>query len=177
VLCDQVIRENPASRGTETSAEVLVGPPWRMVSNAGQQQWYGGYSCTPSKYTAQRLATPLEQQHARLCTQPCTARSCSEGCLRSHAAILLTIAVRASLVFCSAFSAIARAKKDGAPPGQGKRPFPSKQGLHVRPRGLRTALATPMGSANALVASGNSSSSRSHVARTSRPRLPSTDRN
>ena len=23
----QVIRENPASRGTETSAEVLVGPP------------------------------------------------------------------------------------------------------------------------------------------------------
>jgi len=37
-----VIRENPASRGTETSAEVLVGPPWRMVSNAGQQQWYTG---------------------------------------------------------------------------------------------------------------------------------------
>ena len=27
---DQVIRENPASRGTETSAEVLVGPPGRM---------------------------------------------------------------------------------------------------------------------------------------------------
>ena len=24
---DQVIRENPASRGTEASAEVLVGPP------------------------------------------------------------------------------------------------------------------------------------------------------
>jgi len=24
---DQVIRENPAGRGTETSAEVLVGPP------------------------------------------------------------------------------------------------------------------------------------------------------
>ena len=37
---DQVIRGNPASRGTETSAEVLVGPPWRMESNAGQQQWY-----------------------------------------------------------------------------------------------------------------------------------------
>jgi hypothetical protein len=37
---DQVIRENPASRGTEASAEVLVGPPGRMVSNAGQQQWY-----------------------------------------------------------------------------------------------------------------------------------------
>ena len=34
-------------RGTETSAEDLVGPPWRMVSNAGQQQWYGGYPCTP----------------------------------------------------------------------------------------------------------------------------------
>ena len=46
-VSDQVIRENPASRGTETSAEVLVGPPWRMVSNAGQQQWYGGYPCTP----------------------------------------------------------------------------------------------------------------------------------
>ena len=43
---DQVIRENPASRGTETSAELLVGPPWRMESNAGQQQWYGGYPCT-----------------------------------------------------------------------------------------------------------------------------------
>ena len=27
---DQVIRENPASRGTETSAEELVGPPWRI---------------------------------------------------------------------------------------------------------------------------------------------------
>ena len=34
---DQVIRENPASRGTETSAEVLAGPPGRMVSNAGPQ--------------------------------------------------------------------------------------------------------------------------------------------
>jgi hypothetical protein len=34
---DQVIRENPASRGTEASAEGLVGPPGRMVSNAGQQ--------------------------------------------------------------------------------------------------------------------------------------------
>jgi hypothetical protein len=41
-VSDQVIRENPASRGTETSAEVLVGPPGRMVSNAGQQQWYEG---------------------------------------------------------------------------------------------------------------------------------------
>jgi hypothetical protein len=27
VVGDQVIRENPASRGTEASAEVLVGPP------------------------------------------------------------------------------------------------------------------------------------------------------
>ena len=42
-----MIREDPAvrsscvrGRGTETSAEDLVGPPWRMVSNAGQQQWY-----------------------------------------------------------------------------------------------------------------------------------------
>ena len=32
---DQVIRENPANRGTEASAEFLVGPPWRMESNAG----------------------------------------------------------------------------------------------------------------------------------------------
>ena len=47
-ISDQVIREDPAGavvvrargRGTETSAEVLVGPPWRMESNAGQQQWY-----------------------------------------------------------------------------------------------------------------------------------------
>ena len=31
VCTDQVIRENPANRGTETSAEVLVGPPWRTV--------------------------------------------------------------------------------------------------------------------------------------------------
>ena len=45
LLTDQVIREDPAvrssyvrGRGTETSAEVLVGPPWRMESNAGQQQ-------------------------------------------------------------------------------------------------------------------------------------------
>ena len=35
-VSDQVIRENPANRGTETSAEVLVGPPWRMESNAGK---------------------------------------------------------------------------------------------------------------------------------------------
>jgi hypothetical protein len=40
----------PASRGTETSAEVLVGPPWRMESNAGQQQWYeGGRAVTRSR--------------------------------------------------------------------------------------------------------------------------------
>ena len=45
--CDQVIREDPAvrsscvrGRGTETSAEVLVGPPWRMESNAGQRVHY-----------------------------------------------------------------------------------------------------------------------------------------
>jgi hypothetical protein len=50
-VSDQVIRENPASRGTETSAEVLVGPASALaeadgVANAGQQQWYGGYPCT-----------------------------------------------------------------------------------------------------------------------------------
>jgi hypothetical protein len=37
-----VISENLASRRTDTSAEDLVGPPGRMVSNAGQQQWYEG---------------------------------------------------------------------------------------------------------------------------------------
>ena len=37
---DMVISENPASRGTEASAEDLVGPPWRMESYAGLQQWY-----------------------------------------------------------------------------------------------------------------------------------------
>ena len=60
--CDQVIRENPASRGTETSAEELVGPPWRMVSNAGQQQWYGGYPCTldggPMGHSARSTVPP-----------------------------------------------------------------------------------------------------------------------
>jgi hypothetical protein len=30
IVRDQVIRENPANRGTEASAEELVGPPWRM---------------------------------------------------------------------------------------------------------------------------------------------------
>ena len=37
VVSDQVIRENPASRGTEASAEVLVGPPLGA----------GGWSETP----------------------------------------------------------------------------------------------------------------------------------
>jgi hypothetical protein len=37
LLSDQVIRENPASRGTEASAEVLVGPPLGA----------GGWSGTP----------------------------------------------------------------------------------------------------------------------------------
>ena len=37
----RVIRENPASRGTEASAEVLVGPPMTDgVERGGQQQWY-----------------------------------------------------------------------------------------------------------------------------------------
>ena len=61
-LSDQVIRENPASRGTETSAEELVGPPWRMVSNAGQQQWCGGYPCTldggPMGHSARSTVPP-----------------------------------------------------------------------------------------------------------------------
>ena len=50
---DLVIIENPANRGTETSAEVLVSPPWRMESNAGQQQWCGGVL---SVYTPQTAA-------------------------------------------------------------------------------------------------------------------------
>ena len=32
MITDQVIRENPTSRGNETSAEVLIGPPWRIWS-------------------------------------------------------------------------------------------------------------------------------------------------
>ena len=66
---DQVIRENPASRGTETSAEVLVGPPWRAGSAGGwcrtpvnRQQWYGGYPCTldggPMGHSARSTAPP-----------------------------------------------------------------------------------------------------------------------
>jgi hypothetical protein len=37
-----MIQGNPGEWGTEASAEVLVGPPGRMVWNAGQQQWYEG---------------------------------------------------------------------------------------------------------------------------------------
>ena len=47
VSSDQVIRENPASRGTETSAEVLVGPPW------------GGWSETPVNSSGTRLTLTL----------------------------------------------------------------------------------------------------------------------
>jgi hypothetical protein len=43
---DQVIRENPASRGTETSAEVLVGPPLGA----------GGWSETPVNSSGTRSA-------------------------------------------------------------------------------------------------------------------------
>ena len=43
---DQVIRENPASRGTETSAEVLVGPPLGA----------GGWSETPVNSSGTRLS-------------------------------------------------------------------------------------------------------------------------
>ena len=47
-LSDQVIRENPASRGTETSAEVLVGPPFGCVEEClptlldGVRPWVPG---------------------------------------------------------------------------------------------------------------------------------------
>ena len=44
-----VIRENPASRGTETSAEVLVGPPLGA----------GGWSETPVNSSGTRLTLAL----------------------------------------------------------------------------------------------------------------------
>ena len=47
---DQVIRENPASRGTETSAEVLVGPPLGA----------GGWSETPVNSSGTRLTLTLD---------------------------------------------------------------------------------------------------------------------
>ena len=46
----QVIRENPASRGTETSAEVLVGPPLGA----------GGWSETPVNSSGTRLTLTLD---------------------------------------------------------------------------------------------------------------------
>ena len=54
------IRENPASRGTEASAEVLIGPPGQMVLNAGQQQWYeGGHPLS--------LLTPMQPFYVQHC--------------------------------------------------------------------------------------------------------------
>ena len=47
---DQVIRENPASRGTETSAEVLVGPPLGA----------GGWRETPVNSSGTRLTLTLD---------------------------------------------------------------------------------------------------------------------
>ena len=44
-----MIRENPASRGTETSAEVLVGPPLGA----------GGWSETPVNSSGTRLTLAL----------------------------------------------------------------------------------------------------------------------
>ena len=45
-----MIRENPASRGTETSAEVLVGPPLGA----------GGWSETPVNSSGTRLTPTLD---------------------------------------------------------------------------------------------------------------------
>ena len=71
-----MIRENPASRGTETSAEVLVGPPGRMVSNAGQQQWYEGGHPLPRR----RPKGPLRPATAlRPLLHPPPHYSASEG--------------------------------------------------------------------------------------------------
>ena len=49
-VSDQVIRENPASRGTETSAEVLVDPPLGA----------GGWSETPVNSSGTRLTLTLD---------------------------------------------------------------------------------------------------------------------
>ena len=49
-ISDQVIRENPASRGTEASAEVLVGPPLGA----------GGWSETPVNSSGTRLTLTLD---------------------------------------------------------------------------------------------------------------------
>ena len=46
-VINQVIRENPASRGSETSAEVLVGPPWRMwFIETNATAIYGSFTAT-----------------------------------------------------------------------------------------------------------------------------------
>ena len=80
---DQVIRENPASRGTDASAEVLVGPPWRMVPNAGQQQCYGGYPCmyllqaaAQARSHSARSTVPPPPPHP---SRPLSLQSASEG--------------------------------------------------------------------------------------------------
>ena len=49
-ICDEVIRENPASRGTEASAEFLVGPPLGA----------GGWSETPVNSSGTRLTLTLD---------------------------------------------------------------------------------------------------------------------
>ena len=97
--------------------------------------------------TAQRLAKPLEQQHARLCAQPCIARPCSEGCLRSHAAIHAHPGSTPRPDQSSGH--LAQACQDGAPGGAREQPFASKQGLILWTWGWRTAQGPYLGRVHA----------------------------
>ena len=60
-----VIRENPANRGTEASAEDLVGPPERMVSNACQKGAVvrGGDPKHPIAIVAHAVSWPTLSPH------------------------------------------------------------------------------------------------------------------
>ena len=69
-LSHQVIRENPASRGTETSAEVLVGPPWRRESNAGQLR-----TSAPIQRQASGHATAVSKRRNNLPSHVAACRS------------------------------------------------------------------------------------------------------
>ena len=97
--------------------------------------------------TAQRLAKPLEQQHARLCEQPCTASPCSEGCLRSHAAIHAhPRSTRTPRTCPRPYSAYVPRRRPG---WRTKQPFASKQGLILLTWGWRTAQGPYLGRVHA----------------------------
>ena len=74
-----MIRENPASRGTEASAKVLVGPPGRtMVWNAGQQQWHEG-AVTRSRVDGGPRDLSARRQHSGPSFLDPPLQSASEG--------------------------------------------------------------------------------------------------